>query len=356
MATTSSNPDQPKGKPLDDDNPHFERIRPPAALNNFPELNNGMAYCLPQNLLAEIDREVRGDKFEKEKWELESALTRACIDPRVGFWSLRPVSFPLLQPDLPGIDAATAARLNWTEEQREAVATGIGRVNRFKSIAVGYAGWLLLDPSFLREQQQFFLNFADVLSRHGIPQLAASGKVDRHPDVELLTDEQDVACVNALEEFCIRWRLSGVAGPDLPVPLQPGLPVLHLPSVLGHMQHAGAAFYLPDTFPVPSRDDLRDILEESLRGAATPDHLSGWMQIVRGEQSAKNQIERHARLFKIQHYSKAFYSRHSEALKGQQRRFAQALANYFHVGVETVIRDIGHISECLGDDWRSRAN
>ena len=66
----------------------------------------------------------------------------------------------------------------------------------------------------------------------------------------------------AFDAFFVRWRLSGLAAaPYLPVPMQPLFGgELPLP-ILGQLLATRGLFFIPDTFPIPSRDQFRKLLE-----------------------------------------------------------------------------------------------
>jgi hypothetical protein len=107
----------------------------------------------------------------------------------------------------------------------------------------------------------------------------------------------------------------------------------------------------PDICPVPSRDKLREILEEALRERSAPDYLSEWFEIVHSDNVAKNQIPRYARIFEVQHYLRALYARHAAALERKKSAIALAISEYLTVSDDSIERDLSFIADRLGPDW-----
>ena len=173
---------------------------------------------------------------------------------------------------------------------------------------------------------------------------------------DLTTPVSSSSYVERLQAFCLRWRLSSLAAPNLPVPLQPQMPAPSLLSVTGQMNAVGATYYLPDTFPLPSREELRSMMEESLRGADTPDHLASWMSLVRGENRAKNQIVRFGRLFEIQHYARILQERQPAIMHRRLGALERAFATFFDVSIDAIHLDLQVVRQRLGDQWILRGN
>jgi hypothetical protein len=138
-----------------------------------------------------------------------------------------------------------------------------------------------------------------------------------------------------------------LAAPYLPVPRGPLLsgfiPTTLLPQLVG----TGRLFYFPDTYPIPSRDQLRQLLDDSLHGGEPPEHLKEWMGFIDQKNPAKNKIARFARLVELQHYWKALLARHAAALDGNQERLVQALASFLKVSEDTIQRDLRLLQERL---------
>jgi hypothetical protein len=138
----------------------------------------------------------------------------------------------------------------------------------------------------------------------------------------------DVAGERLPEEvraFLVRWRLMGMAGPRLPIPMMPLLGGTFPLSIMEQLLATGGVFSVPDTYPIPSRDELRSLLEDAIR-PSRPEHLNEWMQITRKNNPAKNQIERYSRLLELQHYWELLHERHADRLTGQLTKLQTAFA------------------------------
>ena len=221
------------------------------------------------------------------------------------------------------------------------------------TVARGYAGWLLTCPTFVQEHDQLFKVWADEVRKWGIPEL---GPVvppgEALPGTERICDGRLPQFVAAFEAFFVRWRLSGLAAPYLPNPMRPlflgQLPV----SILGQLLATRGLFFVPDTFPIPSRDEFRGLLEDALRHGQGLEHLNEWVKIVQQHNLAKNSIPRFARLFEIQHYERIMRERHPAAPVGRRAQFEAAVACFLETSYQTVRRDFQFIHRRLGMNRR----
>ena len=209
----------------------------------------------------------------------------------------------------------------------------------------------MTNGDFLDEQFRLFEAWSARVVANGIPRMGpVVHQAPAAPRAERADGKMN-GFLQAFEQFFVRWRLQELAAPFAPVPLNPHFPVRDLRPVLGHMRHGGTTFYIPDIFPVQSRDELREILEEALRTRESPAHLSGWFEIVNSANAAKNQIARYARIFELQHYLRALHARHAEALVRRKTALTNALAEFLKVSTDTIDRDLDLISKRLGTDW-----
>jgi hypothetical protein len=229
---------------------------------------------------------------------------------------------------------------------------GQHRLGRFGVPARGYCGWLLTTPRFLAEHDQLFSTWQDAIFIHWLP---SSQWFNSHHVLqadESFDPAPPEGFVEAFSSFCRRWRLSYLEAPYLPCPLVP-----QVPAPLPKRNHptTGVTFYLPDTFPIPSRDELREMLEDALRGGERLDHLAEWQDKVRSDKRSKNAIERYGRLFVLQHLWFVLHYRHAEALRGKVGRLKRVLAHYLLgdpiSGDDTIHKDLQFIRRRLGDNW-----
>lgn len=326
----------------------------PAEYSEHPLVRHRLYFTLPELLLDCLAKKVGDERFDAGLWEMELALTRACGgEDGVGFWDGVQIQFPLLRYQPLKVDPLDAKGLGWTDQQLEAVNTvGRSRTERFATTARGYAGWLLTNRAFLAEHNAILLTWQAEIQKHQIPLIGPVVQdASQVPEVDSQPGEEIEQFVKAFEAFFIRWRLGGLTAPYLPSPLRPQMPVAILASVLGHMRDGGRTFYMPDTFPVPTRDELRDLMEDALRGPGTPAHLAEWIANVQTSNSAKNTIQRYARLFELQHYVRTLYQRHAAALRQRKSSMTQAFATFLKVSDDTIEKDLAFVAEKLGDEW-----
>jgi hypothetical protein len=228
---------------------------------------------------------------------------------------------------------------------------GQHRVERLAAPAQGYAGWLLTNPQFLQEHDSLFQTWREEVARQGIPLIGATRSLGLLPEAVRQAEGRTAEYLTAFEEFFLRWLLTGLAAPRLPQPLQPQLSALSTSTVLGYMRGGGYVFCFPDISPIPSRDELREMIEDALRGAEAPEHLADWMDKVRADNAARNTITRYARLFDLQHYLRALHQRHHSVLHRRKSSVIQAFATFFQVSSDTIAGDLDVIDKRLGKEW-----
>lgn len=340
----------------------------PMNIREHTLIKDNLFFSLSSNLLTCILNVIPESKFSPDLLSLEN-IAAAVSAPVIGYWNERPLSSewlapsPLLQPELLDWD-----KLNWPDEFRQSLRENLPELGTALAAArrpaVGYLGWLLTNRTFIQEHDTLLMRHALFIRASGIPKMGTIGPaVPADVSAKLNLEAPSAGQSEVLEEFelfYIRWRLQDLHGPYVPNPLMMHLPVRHLPSVLGHMKEAGKAFYLPDIYPVPDRDELTALIDSQLRppskavapsNEATPNHLAEWHEIVAATQVAKNQIDRYARIYRLQHYVRALYSRHSFSLRNAKTKLHAAFAAYFKVDADTIKADMALISTRLGSDW-----
>jgi hypothetical protein len=335
----------------------------PSQYCDHPLVAGRAFFTLPKALLDGLQKHLGEDAFDPELLTMEHILSNLCGDhvQTVGFWRRGPVLYYHLRrnrvDDLP-IDQARLTELGWDwslEEVNQMLTIGERRSKWLDHIVKGYAGWLMTHPVFLDEHDRLMKEYRESADEWGLPYLpmATTGPVPSEMHVTPTPDLTEFC--HALTAFYLRWRLSGLAAPNLPVPLQPMTPVSAPILAMGPMNQVGALFFLPDTFPTPSQDVLRAILDDPLRVSA-PAHLAGWTALVARDNPAKNQIARFGRLFELQHYRRVLQARHPGALHRRKERLELALAGFLGVNEATVHSDLLFIGRRLGPDWIYRDN
>lgn len=331
----------------------------PPPFRGHPLLTSNAApyFTLPGELLRRVVARVGEDRFDADLLKMERTLSDACGDhsSQIGFWRGQPITFLLLRPnsDLTS-DFFVQGMTQWGKtaaKAREILTLVEERLDWTAKVRRGYCGWLMTNRAFLEEHRRVLQDWAEEVAYSGIPGM---GPVVR--DAQAVPGAQRAegdlsAFLRDFEAFFIRWRLEGMPAPLVPQPMGVHLPVADLRPVLGHMRQGGTTFYIPDIWPVPSRDKLRDILEEALRNRDAPDHLKEWFEIVHSDNVAKNKITRFARIFELQHYLRALYARHAAALERKTPAIMTAISEYLGVSDDTIERDWASIADRLGPDW-----
>jgi hypothetical protein len=339
--------------------PRFNNLAVPSSFANHPLIANRVFFALPRPLLEGVVREL-GDAMDSDLIELEFALSDCCGDHSqiIGYWNRWPIRFAHLRPSHqlleelleampgPGSNAATNANV-------ARVATS--RIDRLWSFSQGYSGWLTTNRTFLNEHDALFSAWGTIVRRSGLSMVGVSQSYfNERPDFISASEPHWDDCKSAFQEFFVRWRLSGLAAPGLPLPISPlvagGLPQ----SMLSQIRPAGVQVFFPDTFPIPSRDELRGILEDALRGSAPPEHLTEWFDIIRTSNPAKSKIDRFARLFELQHYWRILHHRHGLAIEGRLEALKRAVASFLGKQETTIHPDLLFIRKRLGPEWPHR--
>jgi len=316
-------------------------------------------YTIPQQLLQTVFEGEVGEnlQFENDLYELELSLSAASGDhsSQIGHWNNQSILFPLMdmvplrKEDLMGkgvskSDAASVARI-LNERQ-----------STFSEISGAYCGWLMTNPTFLEEMDVLLGNFGGQMLRWGtamvglpIPNSIMPGPFN--PTSEEGWQEYDTAVL----EFCVRWRLQGLAGPRIPVPMKPMISGQFPITIVNQLMRAGRVFNWPDTFPLFARDVLRDLIAEALRPSSDTQHLEGWHKIIDVKNKAKNQFPALERRFRFQHFWRLLRQRHPGIFRRRTARVERAFSAFFGVTESSMHADRMTIQKALGKDWDLRA-
>jgi len=313
-------------------------------------------YTVPSDLLQSICRPQTGEAFEvdEELLQLEADLSRISGDhgSRVGFWNAMPIQCNIMHT-APSVRREDLAGFGLSEEDiKNTVRQANERLLSFSDITCGYAGWLMTNPEFLSELDALNEQYCEPMHRWGtalvglpIPSTQPEGLFN--PTAEEGWKEYDAAVL----EFCVRWRLQGLAGPRIPVPMRPMMSGQFPLSIVEQLMRAGGLFNWPDTFPLFARDELRDLLADALRQAGTNEHLSGWQSIIDSSNRAKNQFGSFERRFRLQHFWRLLRQRHPAAFNRRLSRIELAFAPHLGVDESSIKRDRQEIQKRLGRNW-----
>jgi len=341
------------------------RLPPWADAVGFPakarrDLRDRLFFTVPEQLLDEVVRRVGRDRFDQELLDEEYRLSRPCGDhtARVGYWGGQPIiCFGLRRGAAPQLTYEQAQQLGTATaeaeflEQRRKVERTIDLV---EGALRGYCGWLMTNRQFVTEHDALFCTWHTMIRKYGIPKIGMVATGPYQPPKHWHEMKgRAKKFVDAFEKFFLHWRLVRLSAPGLPEPIGPGLAPLAKTQILRRMRMGGPVHHLPDIFPIPSRDELRDALETA-RLLEIPEHLREWSDMIRGANRGKKHIYTFGRRFELQHFWRVLHERHGEALGGEENSVRQAFAKFLHVSPESIRKDIRYIARRLGDDWYTR--
>jgi hypothetical protein len=345
-----------QGAPILALNPATNNLTASAGFLQHELVRDRYFFTLPPALWDETHRQIGADAFAADLAELETELGAICRDhsTKAGLW--RGQAFPYHHLHRMAIPSVSAANMGWDMNQADLdrqLRIAEQRIDGIARTARGYLGWLLLNPSFLNEHDAVLQAHQGVIARWGT---AALGLPIRLPGFDQANADEQSVFLRAdaqIVAFLCRWRLQGLAAPYLPVPLQPQLAGEVPTSVLNRYLQTGGLFVVPDTFPVPSRDEFRGMLDDALHGSP-PDHLAEWMAFVARDNTAKQTITRFARLFQLQHYWRVLHNRHPLALRRKSTVLKQVLASFLKTSEKSIHLDLIEIRSRLGNKWLDR--
>src|SRR4051794_33373247 len=82
---------------------------------------------------------------------------------------------------------------------------------------------------------------------------------------------------------------------------------------------------------LPDRPDQRRL--RAMARHHPPEHISGWVDVIRGDNPGKKAIARYARSFVLQHFWAVLLVRHDDALKGALQEVMRAFTSYLFPAV-----------------------
>ena len=320
-------------------------------------------YTLPHDVIDAVVAALGADRFDADLLAMERRLSAICGDHtcNVGFWQdvaiayrkVRPLPLPSFSDEQVrdvGQNPAAVSHALRIYKERDVVP-----LDRFSR---GYCGWLMTNRQFLDEHDALLTRHAETVrrwgTRHSATFLPAAYRVTLIPGTDPNHDPLWPKFVHDCDQFLLRWRLSGLAGPCLPIPAEPLMAGVFPAAVVQQLMDSGGVFYIPDTMPIPSRDQLRGMLDDALHSGGKPDHLAEWMEIVRAGNMARNQMDPFVRHFELQHYWRILHQRHASAVHRNVGKLEAAFAKILAVGTQQIHSDLIAVRKRLGSDWLDR--
>jgi hypothetical protein len=331
-------------------------------------------FVLPETLLRILhDSELALHQLDPALYQLETEIkdTVSAIAGAVGVWNGQPIIYRFLAPPPPVSTLKDQVLYNFAkcadwkpvmpniDANLQAVDAAID--DSYKS-ALGYCGWLLINPQFIDEHERFFIKWRAMVLQHGLPiRGAAPEGIEKWftDQGKLSTLDHDAErYAREFGELLNRWNLYALCAPYLPEPMQIQHPVL-LAHQAPHLTRAGGKLiYIPDNVPVPDRDTAREMLSNS-NATDSSQHLKEWHAIVNAKNKGKNAVSHFSRLFRLQHYWRVLHNRWGKHLHGRIQSAQRAFSEWLEPSdsnpeqsFETIRSDLRAIARRRGDpDW-----
>lgn len=349
------------GEPILALNAATNNLSVPAHVLRHPLVENRYFFTLPGSLLDDVLGAIGEKAVDPDLVTLERSLSEICGDhsTSVGFWNGQAFPYCLLRTGpMKRPSAEESNTLGWNMHAAQldnAMRLIEERTEPFTKVSRAYAGWLLTNLEFLNEHDALLTRYSDMVKRWGLGRLGILlPKGTSLPGDDPAADPRWKEHTLAFEAFFVRWRLQGLAAPYLPVPLQPLMGGDFPASVLPQVARAGGVFCLPDTFPIPSRDELRNLLEASIHGSQRPGHLEVWMSLIAADNAARKSLPKYARLFELQHYWRIVHHRYKAFLRGKIDVLKGVVGRFLGIKQSTIREHLRFINKQLGNDWCSR--
>ena len=351
------------GRPILAWNAATNNLTLPDDCRDHPFVLDRYFYTLPSKVIELVVESVGGERFDNGLLDLERRLSAINGDHtcNVGFWHETAIPYRELR-SLPIPDFADelihAAGMTPAQVDHALQAYQNRDLPLLESFSKSYCGWLMTNRTFLDEHDALLARHAETVSRWGTQHatylLPADYRVNLLPGSDPHEDPLWAEFVKDASPFLVRWRLSGLAGPYLPAPAKPFFAGTFPISVVQQLAECGGVFFLPDTMPIPSRDQLRGMLDDALHRRENVEHVAKWLDIVRSDNVAKNKMTPFMRYFELQHYWRFLNRRHASAIYRKTGKLEEAFGRVFEVSPRKIHLDMIEIRKRLGSDWLDR--
>jgi hypothetical protein len=334
-----------------------------SGLEDHPLVKRRYFYPLPLQLKRNVIEVLGAGSFTDEELDVETATSVIVGDcssnvgfldgipiPYQGFAKSDPLNFDYQTAKAVGLAQGTKAQfdlelkhlsewLQWNETSQQA-----------------YRGWLLTNPSFLKEHDALLDKWMPFVAqvgfqKFGVGLLPAPEESNALPAEFLLKLHE---CSQDFHSFLHRWRLQSLAAPYLPVVAAVSLngggpfPERFLPAT-------GSVYLtIPDIMPIPPANMLRPALERARYPSTDSPHLAQWHKLVSNHTNHEKQFQRYIRQFALQHFWRAFMSRHEEKSHGNLGKLQNVIADFLGIDATSLNRWMVALRKELGDQWYRR--
>lgn len=332
----------------------------PEDIRQHPWIAGRWFYTLPGPLWDLLEASLRPLRINTEAMTFERQVTRI-VEAGAGCVGLRdgtPFGDPYLVAGPPS-SASDPVLAFYLRDCRQAgfATTDVDRtiavgVTPFRDAEKAYLGWLLTNRTYLDELQQLHTAHPDLFADGQLaPQPIPFQSISGHAETALLQASDDPTA-RAVRAFCTRWRLRNMTGPVTFAPLSVQTPV-GLPSMATELsQSSGTLVFIPDIAPLPDRDQLRILLENSTRQTIRhTEHLEEWYRWVRAGNLGRKSLANYAAVYVLQHYLRVLYSRYGDRLHRQHSVVARCVGVHQSLSADQVRRLMRLIKSRLGANW-----
>ena len=333
----------------------FQNVNMPSNLRLHPLIAGRFFYSLPTALLREIERSFqKHERFSSDDWKMEYQLSRLTerVPNSVGFFDGVYLEFNYLRSR-----AFNAAFEQLVRERYGAVAADkmladmSEQLDKLNANYQAYLGWLLTNNAFLTEHRQLWEGLGPTYLKYSIPTVIVGTAGDFGCKQDLPANEQALfkEGQDAISEFGNRWRLQGIAGPFLPLPLSLQVPALPIPLAQHYAAQLGMKSIVVPDILTADEGQLRNWMENS----TAPDdaHLREWHAFVSPSNCTKQSMQRFQRQFQVQHYFRVLARRHPQLLLRNQAKLEYGFGEFLGVSEDAIKKDLAVIRGRLGPDW-----
>lgn len=330
----------------------FYRFQISASWQTEAYLERGVYLVIPRTLWSLVVQNVGSDRFAAIDQLRESEIAQAAGDDFgniairngafISYADLSPVQPVQLTDDeaaFLGKNPAEAANLARVANER---------LNPINGVRRGYLGWLLTNPTFLREHNQLLQRHVSSDEEYDFPMPRLSSAT--LPRRLLVIDD---GWLRSCVQFYERWRLQSLVLPYLPLPLPVQIPKISDPAT-GSPQEGVVILSVPDIYAVRGRGLIAEMLEDALRAQGAPDHLQEWFQIIKQSSTKANVLPMYGRWFRLQHYWRLLNRRYPQALRRKKHALVATFASFLSISVDSLKADLRRITDRLGDGWEQR--
>lgn len=328
-------------------------------------VRNRHFYTLPIWLCEELESEEFSGKVDQDQIAVEKELSHwAAEENFIAVHNGHLFRDPYRDIDSPVSFRSQESAPDEQSNQATPNAAALDNAARIRNETVkrpfvqalrGYQGWLMSNPQFLEELDRLLLDHGPEIEDNQFDAQAW------HVQLEIVwMSNQNTGpaplpqSLTTFQAFLSRWRLARLAGPSYPIPLGPLASGLIPKSMFHQLQSSGGMFFLPDTIPIPSRDELRSLITGALSAEEDISHLADWRELIDSSKPNKSAIDQYTRRFQVQHLWRILRERHPNIFSGNRGKLQELFASALNTGVNSIKEDFRALNRSLGDRWEER--